>query len=41
MNKRVLAHYKGDMSRINMYEPRRAELTARYAEQARELARQA
>lgn len=41
MNKRVLAHYKGDMSRINMYEPRRAELTARYVEQARELARQA
>ena len=39
MNKRVLAHYKGDMSRINMYEPKRDKLMARYAEQARALAR--
>ncbi|MBC7700366.1 alkane 1-monooxygenase [Aquabacterium sp.] len=30
MNKRVLAHYKGDMSLINLQPSRRAELLARY-----------
>jgi alkane 1-monooxygenase len=37
MDKRVLAHYKGDMSRINMYAPRRTKLVAKYADQARAL----
>lgn len=38
MNKRVLAHYKGDMSLINLQPSKRAELLARYqgsAQQAR------
>ncbi|MGC4061026.1 MAG: alkane 1-monooxygenase [Aquabacterium sp.] len=37
MDKRVLAHYKGDMSRINMYAPRRAALLAKYADKAQAL----
>ncbi len=40
MNKRVLAHYKGDMSRINWYAPRREALMKRYAEDAKQLAAQ-
>jgi alkane 1-monooxygenase len=39
MNKRVLAHYKGDLSRINMLPSKREQLMAKYADQAREFAK--
>jgi len=35
----VLAHYKGDLSRINMNPAKRNELMAKYAEQASALAK--
>lgn len=39
MNRRVLAHYRGDLQRINMLPAKRDALMARYAEQARQLQR--
>ena len=39
MNKRVIRHYRGDLSRINWYGPRREALMARYADEAAAQAR--
>jgi len=37
MDKRVIRHYQGDLSRINWYGPRREALMARYASRSCEL----
>ncbi|MDX9842599.1 MAG: alkane 1-monooxygenase [Aquabacterium sp.] len=39
MDKRVIRHYQGDLSRINWYGPRREALMARYADEAAAQAR--
>lgn len=39
MDKRVIRHYRGDLSRINWYGPRREALMARYADEAAAQAR--
>ena len=39
MDKRVIRHYRGDLSRINWYGPRREKLMARYADFAAEQGR--
>jgi alkane 1-monooxygenase len=31
MDKRVVAHYSGDLSKANLHPPRKAELLAQYA----------
>ena len=40
MDKRVIRHYRGDLSRINWYGPRREKLMARYADFAAEQGRE-
>lgn len=41
MDKRVIRHYRGDLSRINWYGPRRAALMTKYADEAAAQAKRA